>query len=140
MPDRDRRAALDAAIELMYFGYRGMVAMPDRLLAERGLGRAHHRILFFVARLKRPTVSEVQRTLAVSNLVFSSPEGLSFGPMRLVVTFEAVEEGTDVTVVQEGIEEGPVWESFRDQLGPGWERMLGGLKAWLEEGKKLPGR
>ena len=66
MPDRDRRAALDAAIELMYFGYRGMVAMPDRLLAERGLGRAHHRILFFVARLKRPTVSEVQRTLAVS--------------------------------------------------------------------------
>jgi uncharacterized protein YndB with AHSA1/START domain len=83
---------------------------------------------------------EPGRTLAVSNLVFSSPEGLSFGPMRLVITFEAVEEGTDVTVVQEGIEEGPVWESYRDQLGPGWERMLGDLKAWLEEGKKLPGR
>ncbi len=41
---------------------------------------------------------EPGRTLAVSNLVFSSPEGLSFGPMRLVITFEAVEEGTDVTV------------------------------------------
>jgi uncharacterized protein YndB with AHSA1/START domain len=83
---------------------------------------------------------EPGRTLAVSNLVFSSPEGLSFGPMRLLVTFEAVEEGTDVTVVQEGIEEGPAWESYRDQLGPGWERMLADLKAWVEEGKKLPGR
>ena len=60
--------------------------------------------------------------------------------MRLVITFEAVEEGTDVTVTQEGLEEGPVWESYCDQLGPGWERMLGDLKAWLEEGRKLPGR
>ena len=69
-----------------------------------------------------------------------SPEGLSFGPMRLLVTFEAVEEGTDVTVVQEGIADGPAWDSYRDQLGPGWERMLGDLKAWLEDGTKLPGR
>jgi uncharacterized protein YndB with AHSA1/START domain len=83
---------------------------------------------------------EPGRALAVENLVFSSPEGMSFGPMRLLITFEAVEEGTDVTVVQDGIEEGPVWESYRDQLGPGWERMLGDLKAWLEDGKKLPGR
>ncbi len=51
---------------------------------------------------------EPGRALVVSNLVFSSPEGTSFGPMRLAITFEAVEEGTDVTVVQEGIEEGPV--------------------------------
>lgn len=78
--------------------------------------------------------------LVVAKLVFSSPEGLSFGPMRLVITFEAVEGGTDVTVVQEGIEDGPTWDSYRGQLGPGWERMLGDLKAWLENGTKLPGR
>ena len=83
---------------------------------------------------------EPGRELGVEDLVFSSPEGLSFGPMRLLVTFEAVEEGTDVTVVQEGIEDGPAWDSYRDQLGPGWERMLGDLKSWLEDGKKLPGR
>ena len=83
---------------------------------------------------------EPGRSLVVSNLVFSSPEGTSFGPMRLVITFEAVEEGTDVTVVQEGIEEGPVWDAYRDQLGPGWERMLGDLKVWLEDGRKLTGR
>lgn len=73
MPDRDRRAALDAAIELTYFGYRGFVAMPDRLLAERRLGRAHHRILFFVARLRRPTVGEIQRTLAVTKQALAAP-------------------------------------------------------------------
>ncbi len=80
------------------------------------------------------------RSLVVSNLVFESPEGLSFGPMRLTVTFEDVEEGTDVTVTQEGIEDGPSWDAYREQLGPGWERMLSDLKAWLEEGRKLPGR
>ena len=30
--------------------------------------------------------------------------------------------------------------AYRDRLGPGWERMLGDLKGWLEEGRKLPGR
>ena len=54
MRDASRQAALDAAIELMYFAYRAMVAKPDRLLAGRGLGRAHHRILYFVARLATP--------------------------------------------------------------------------------------
>jgi uncharacterized protein YndB with AHSA1/START domain len=83
---------------------------------------------------------EPGRALVVAGLVFSSPEGLSFGPMRLDVRFAETEGGTDVTVTQEGIGEGPAWESYRDQLGPGWERMLGDLKGWLEDGRKLPGR
>ena len=73
MAGRSRRASLDAAIELMYFAYRGMVAKPDRVLAARKLGRAHHRILFFVARLERPTVGELLRTLAVSKQSLSGP-------------------------------------------------------------------
>ena len=83
---------------------------------------------------------EPPRRLVVGNLVFESPEGTSFGPMRLRILFEAVEGGTDVTVTQEGIDEGPEWDVYRDQLGPGWERMLSDLKGWLEEGRKLPGR
>ncbi|CAG0982844.1 hypothetical protein BURK1_01837 [Burkholderiales bacterium] len=70
---RVRRAALDAAIELMYFAYRGMVEKPDRVLAARGLGRAHHRILFFVARLRHPTVGDIRRTLAVSKQSLNGP-------------------------------------------------------------------
>ena len=68
-----RRASLDAAIELMYFAYRGMVAKPDRVLEARNLGRAHHRVLFFVARLERPTVGELLRTLAVSKQSLNGP-------------------------------------------------------------------
>jgi len=43
-------------------------------------------------------------------------------------------------VTQAGLGEGAAWDDYRNQLGPGWERMLGDLKAWLEEGRKLPGR
>ncbi len=69
----EREAPLDAAIELMYFAYRGFVGEADRVLAARRLARAHHRILFFVARLKRPTVGEVRRTLAVSKQSLAGP-------------------------------------------------------------------
>lgn len=68
-----RAGALDAAIELMYFAYRGFVGEADRLLAERALARTHHRVLFFVARLKRPTVGELRRTLAVSKQSLAGP-------------------------------------------------------------------
>lgn len=68
-----RAGALDAAIELMYFAYRGFVGEADRVLALRGLARAHHRVLFFVARLKRPTVGELRRTLSVSKQSLAGP-------------------------------------------------------------------
>ena len=76
----------------------------------------------------------------VSSLMFATPEGESFGPMRLVVEFEKLEEGTCVMVTQSGFEESAAWTAYRDRLGPGWERMLSDLKIWLEEGRKLPGR
>jgi DNA-binding MarR family transcriptional regulator len=68
-----REAPLDVAIELMYFAYRGFVGEADRVLEARRLARAHHRILFFVARLKRPTVGELRRTLAVSKQSLAGP-------------------------------------------------------------------
>jgi DNA-binding MarR family transcriptional regulator len=73
VPDPLVDAKLDAAIELMYFGYRAMVAKPDRLLAARGLSRVHHRILWFVARLPRPSVSQLLRVLQVSKQAAAAP-------------------------------------------------------------------
>jgi hypothetical protein len=78
--------------------------------------------------------------LVVGSLVFETPEGDEFGPMRLTVSFDGVPEGTRVTVIHEGLGEGPTWDDYVNQLGPGWERMLSDLKGWLEEGRKLPGR
>ena len=80
------------------------------------------------------------RRFVVSNLMFSTPEGESFGPMRLVVAFEREADGTRVTVTQSGFEETAAWSAYRERLGPGWERMLGDLKGWLEDGRKLAGR
>ena len=37
-------------LALLFFAFRAVTAEPDRVLAERGLGRVHHRILYFVAR------------------------------------------------------------------------------------------
>jgi hypothetical protein len=76
----------------------------------------------------------------VSSLMFSTPEGESFGPMRLVVEFEKVTEGTRVTVTQSGAGESASGEAYTNRAGPGWDRMLSDLKVWLEEGRKLPGR
>ena len=36
---------LDAALELMYYGWRGMTLSADQYLATLGLSRPHHRIL-----------------------------------------------------------------------------------------------
>ena len=80
------------------------------------------------------------RRFIVSNLVFSTPEGESFGPMRLVVEFEKAEGGTRVVVTQTGFDETGAGSAYRDRIGPGWQRMLADLKGWLEEGRKLPGR
>lgn len=78
--------------------------------------------------------------LVVGQLVFTTPEGDVFGPMQLTVDLDEGPDGTLVTVTQAGLGEGAAWDDYRNQLGPGWERMLADLKGWLEEGRKLPGR
>ena len=58
MLDLDNPASSDdlhGAIEQFYFAYRGFTDRPDRILERRGLGRVHHRILYFIGR--RPDVS-----------------------------------------------------------------------------------
>jgi len=83
---------------------------------------------------------EPGRRLVVGTLTFSTPEGQELGPMRLVVDFEPAPGGTLVTVTQERLGSEASWDTYNAGLGPGWERSLGHLKAWLEEGRRLPGR
>jgi len=73
MLDLKRQRELHAAIELMFFSYRAMVARADRLLASRGLTRVHHRIVYFVARMGRPQVNELLRVLGVSKQAANGP-------------------------------------------------------------------
>ena len=57
---------LRKGIEAMFFAYRGFTADPDRILAEYGYGRAHHRALHFVNRSPGTTVTNLLEILGVT--------------------------------------------------------------------------
>jgi DNA-binding MarR family transcriptional regulator len=68
-----RQAELCESIELLFFGYRAFTARPDLILARRGLGRVHHRILYFVGREPGMSVNRLLATLAVSKQALNAP-------------------------------------------------------------------
>lgn len=68
-----REAALRLAIEQFYFGYRAFTAPPDRILEQRGLGRVHHRILYFVGRNPQISVNALLAVLDVSKQALNAP-------------------------------------------------------------------
>lgn len=55
-----------AFIELMFFAYRDFVRDADRVLAGDGFGRAHHRVLYFVARRPGLTIAELLTILQIT--------------------------------------------------------------------------
>ena len=61
-----REEDLRQAIELLFYAYRDFTSEPDAILAELGLGRAHHRVIYFVGRHPRMTVSELLRILRIT--------------------------------------------------------------------------
>ncbi|MDR2213511.1 MAG: MarR family transcriptional regulator [Pseudomonadales bacterium] len=60
-------------IELFYFAYRSFTSVPDRILQEKGLGRVHHRILYFVGRNPGININELLQILAVSKQALNAP-------------------------------------------------------------------
>ena len=61
----DTVAAIEI-IEGLFFAYRDFVAEPDAILAELGLGRAHHRALHFVHRNPGMTVTVLLDILQIT--------------------------------------------------------------------------
>ena len=57
---------LRKGIEAMFFAYRGFTADPDRILATRGYGRAHHRAIHFINRSPGTTVGNLLVILGVT--------------------------------------------------------------------------
>lgn len=64
---------LRAAIEDFFFGYRMFTSLPDAMLAARGLGRTHHRILYFVRRDPGTSVGELLATLGITKQAAHGP-------------------------------------------------------------------
>ena len=59
-------AELRRGIELMFFAYRDFTGEADALLADYGLGRAHHRALYFIGRHPDMTVSDLLDILNIT--------------------------------------------------------------------------
>ncbi len=57
---------LRKGIEAMFFAYRGFTADPDRILADKGYGRAHHRAIHFINRAPGTTVNNLLSILGVT--------------------------------------------------------------------------
>jgi DNA-binding MarR family transcriptional regulator len=68
-----RDESLREAIELFYFAYRAFTAGPDSILSNLGLGRVHHRILYFVGRNPNVAVHALLEILAVSKQALNAP-------------------------------------------------------------------
>ncbi len=53
-------------VELLFFGYTRLTRAIDEGLAEHGLGRAHHRSLYFIARQPDLPISALLKILAIT--------------------------------------------------------------------------
>lgn len=73
MVDQTSDSRLQQAIEQFYFAYRAFTAVPDRILQDLGLGRVHHRILYFVGRNPGLNINELLQILSVSKQALNAP-------------------------------------------------------------------
>ena len=53
-------------IELLFFAYRDFISDPDAILAKIGMGRAHHRVVYFVSRQPGMMVTDLLDTLQIT--------------------------------------------------------------------------
>lgn len=61
-----RESEVRRGMELLYFGYSHMTRAVDQQLAKQGLGRAHHRALYFIARQPDLTVTQLLSLLSIT--------------------------------------------------------------------------
>lgn len=73
MIDSDREQELREVIELFFFSYRAFTRGPDEILAKRGLGRVHHRILYFVGRQPNLSVNDLLQVLQITKQALNTP-------------------------------------------------------------------
>ena len=82
-----------------------------------------------------PTVhGEVLEVEPYRRLVASEGQGILDCATRVIVTFESVDDGTRITVVQAGFGDGAGWQDELEGHRYGWERAIRDLILYLETG------
>ena len=69
----NRQDELNLALESMHFGFRAMIYKPDQRLAQLGLARIHHRLLYFVSRDPACSVNELLATMHITKQYLHRP-------------------------------------------------------------------
>jgi DNA-binding MarR family transcriptional regulator len=69
----NRQDELNLALESMHFGFRAMVYRPDERLAELGLSRIHHRLLYFIGRHPGCSVNELLQIMRITKQYLNRP-------------------------------------------------------------------
>lgn len=138
--DSHRETELRTAIERFFFGFRAFTALPDDLLAERGLGRTHHRILYFVRRQPGISVGALLGILGITKQAAHGPlrelerQGLLVGRPgtddRRVRRLEVTQAGTALESELSGIQMRVLERAFRIAGGKaeaGWAAVMDAL-------------
>jgi len=69
----NRQDELNLALESMHFGFRAMVYKPDKRLAQLGLSRIHHRLLYFIGRNPDCSINELLQTMSITKQYLHRP-------------------------------------------------------------------
>lgn len=69
----NRQDELNLALESMHFGFRAMTYRPDKRLAQLGLSRIHHRLLYFIGRHHRCSINELLSIMHISKQYLNRP-------------------------------------------------------------------
>jgi DNA-binding MarR family transcriptional regulator len=64
---------VDEAIVAFHEAYQAVIAGADELLAQHGLARSHHKVLYHAARNPRCSVTEVREFIGVSRQAMQRP-------------------------------------------------------------------
>ena len=84
----NRQDELNLALESMHFGFRAMIDKPDQRLAELGLSRIHHRLLYFIGRHHRCSVNELLQVMRISKQYLNRP-------LRQLIDLDYIHQQTD---------------------------------------------
>ena len=84
----NRQDELNLALESMHFGFRAMTYRPDQRLAELGLSRIHHRLLYFIGRNHRCSVNELLQIMHISKQYLNRP-------LRQLIDLGYIQQKTD---------------------------------------------
>jgi DNA-binding MarR family transcriptional regulator len=125
---------LDPALELMYYGWRGMTLTADQYLGTLGLSRPHHRILYVVARQPDISIGALIDVLGISKQAVNRPLSLLL-ERKLLISKRSPEqhrskllrltpEGQRIEQRASGYERKVLREAF-DQVGEA------GAAAWM---------